>query len=68
MHDKLPGLPLCPACGKPVPANEYAAYYRHEDCAIPEPWSGSWLVRVAAETRARLEANRGGGRPADGDS
>lgn len=22
----------CPKCGQPVPANEWAAYGRHEDC------------------------------------
>lgn len=25
----------CPNCGKPVPANEWHAYGRHEDCAFP---------------------------------
>lgn len=24
----------CPNCGQPVPANEWASYGRHEDCAI----------------------------------
>lgn len=24
----------CPNCSRPVPANEWAAYGRHEDCAV----------------------------------
>lgn len=42
----------CPQCGRPCPANEMAAYGRHEDCAMNEA-TASASRRVPSEMMAK---------------
>lgn len=50
----------CPNCGRPVPSNEWAAYRRHEDCAVfvKARRRANAINDLSAEVRRRLDERR----------
>lgn len=47
-------MPMCPHCGRYCPANEMAAYGRHEDCAMTEA-----TVSIHRRVPSDMRASRG---------
>lgn len=45
---------LCPKCGLPVPANEWASYRRHEDCTPDRQPPRVVVAEIKVKPRGRV--------------